>query len=275
MPLARPIRRKNHGRGHSYYDANGVKVTGVTSVLQKGIPKPALVKWAAGCAATCAVDEWDELSAMPVMDRYNRLVDAPNRDRDTAGVQGTAVHRLAVPLVAGKEVKVPQKLRGYVESYARFLDDYKVEPVLTEFTVVSYEPDSEYAGTGDQIADLRVTDGIRQAWPEFGDVDLFTLLYDIKTGRKGIFGETALQLAAYRYAGFYVDENGEEQPMPTVDATAAVWLRDNGYDLVPVEAGPRQHRQFLYAMQVARFSAESRDLVGDPVPHPMPDEVAE
>jgi hypothetical protein len=40
------------------------------------------------------------------------------------------------------------------------------------------------------------------------------LMVDLKTNRSGIFGETALQLAGYRYADTYLDEDGNEQPMP-------------------------------------------------------------
>jgi hypothetical protein len=47
--------RKNHGRGHTYY-INGTKVDGVTTIIGNGLPKPALVNWAARCAADEAVD---------------------------------------------------------------------------------------------------------------------------------------------------------------------------------------------------------------------------
>ncbi|MBQ1164539.1 hypothetical protein KBZ21_41910, partial [Streptomyces sp. A73] len=43
-------------------------------------------------------------------------------------------------------------------------------------------------------------------------------------GRSGIWGETALQLAAYARAEFYLDEHGIEQPIPHVDGGLAVWM---------------------------------------------------
>ncbi|MBQ1163885.1 hypothetical protein KBZ21_38450, partial [Streptomyces sp. A73] len=72
-----------------------------------------------------------------------------------------------------------------------------------------------YSGTPDVIGD--VPDGRR-------------LICDYKSGRSGIWGETALQLAAYARAEFYLDEHGIEQPIPHVDGGLAVWLRADGYD---------------------------------------------
>ena len=86
-------------------------------------------------------------------------------------------------------------------------------------------------------------------------------LLDIKTTRSGIYGETALQIAAYRNAEFYLDADGEEQPMPAVDACGAIWVRADGYDLIPVDASPTTFRTFLYVQQVAKFTANSADLV--------------
>ena len=83
-----------------------------------------------------------------------------------------------------------------------------------------------------------------------------TWLLDLKTTRSGIFGETALQLAAYRHAEFYLDTEGEEQPMPEVDRVGAIWCRADGYDLIPVEAGADVYRMFQYAQMVARFTTE-------------------
>ncbi|MBQ1163414.1 hypothetical protein KBZ21_36080, partial [Streptomyces sp. A73] len=61
------------------------------------------------------------------------------------------------------------------------------------------------------------------------------LICDYKTGRSGIWGETALQLAAYARAEVYLDEHGIEQPIPHEDGGLAVWLRADGYDTYLVE----------------------------------------
>ena len=160
-------------------------------------------------------------------------------------------------------MEVPTELAGHVESYVRFLDEFDVAPVLVEAVVMSHR--HGYAGTLDLVADLVDRDDPdqpRQRW-----------LLDVKTSRSGIFGETALQLAGYRYADTYVSD-GEEHPMIPVDRTGAVHVRADGYDLVPVEAGERQHRDFLYVQQVSRFVDDARDLVGDPIDPPRTREAA-
>lgn len=269
-----PIQRRNHGRGHSYVDANGIKVPGVTTIIGDGVPKPALVPWAAGKTAEYAVDNWDELSALPVSERFKRMKAAPYADRNAAAAQGTRVHKLAVPLLHGKEIAVPQELRPYVEGYVRFLDVFDVRPILSEFVVVSHT--HGIAGTGDLLTDLGNTDdAVREAWPEIPDDVLARLLIDIKTARKGVYGDVALQLAGYRYADVYIDEYGNEQPVPAVHGCGVVWLPGDGdFKLVPVTAGRAQYRSLLYAQQVADFVATSRDLVGEPVTPPLSDEAA-
>jgi hypothetical protein len=252
MPYAPPVRRVNRGKGHSYVDANGAKVPGVTTIMGNGVPKPALINWAANITAGYAIDHWDELGEMSPSVRLAKLKEARYADRDAAANRGTAVHTLAEKLVLGKEVDVPDELAGHVESYVRFLDEWDVQPVLTEFVVVSHK--HGYAGTGDLIADLvdPVRPGERVRW-----------LLDVKTSRSGVYGETALQLAGYRYADFFLNAAGDEEALPVVQRTGVIHVRADGYDLVPVEAGPDQFRSLLYVQQVANFCAESRDLVGE------------
>lgn len=255
------IRRVNRGKGHSYIDdETGQKVPGVTSFLDKGVPKPALINWSASATVDYAIDHWEALSALTPSARAKELLGARYAVKDAAANKGTKIHALASRLIHGEAVTVPDGLEGYVESYVRFLDEWDVQPVLVEATVISHA--HGYCGTLDLVADLLDPDmpGERVRW-----------LLDVKSNRSGIFGETALQLAGYRYSDAYIDGDIEaEVEMPTVDRTGAVWVRQNGYDLVPVEADEPQHRQFLYAQQMAGFVETSRDLVGEPLAAPYP-----
>jgi hypothetical protein len=254
------IVRRNHGRYHSYVDTDsGLKVPGVTKLTGDGIPKPFLVDWAANTTADYALDNWDSLAQMAPSARLKELRGARYADRDKAGNRGTQVHKLAQKLVAGDRVAVPDELAGHVESYVRFLDEFDVTPILVEATVASHT--HRYCGTLDLIADLLDPDD-----PERGPSVRWLL--DVKTSRSGVFGETALQLAGYRYADVYLDEVGEECEMLQVERTGAVHVRADGYDLMPVEAGELQHRQLLYAQQIGQFVADSRDLIGEPVISP-------
>lgn len=92
---------------------------------------------------------------------------------------------------------------------------------------------------------------------ELADGSLWLL--DWKTGASGIFPESALQLAAYQRAEHYIGPDGEEKPMPQVDRCGCVWLRADGYDLVPVDTDDNTFRTFLYAQQVARFAKAPRE----------------
>lgn len=259
------IRRVDRGKNHWYVDTDtGAKVPGVTGLGDKGLPKPALINWAANATAEYAVDHWDELAALAPSVRLKTLQGSRYAVRDAAANKGTKVHKLAELLVKGERVAIPEGLDGHVQSYVRFLDEFDVEPVLVERTV--YSRQFGYCGTFDLVADLLDPDDPE---PDPALRERRRWLLDVKTNRSGIFGETALQLAAYRYADVWIDEeNGTENEMPEVDLTGAIHVRADGYDLIPVEAGPLQHRQFLYVQQVAAFSETSRELIGEPVISP-------
>lgn len=251
------IKRTNHGAGHKYVDVDtGARIPGVTTLIKKGAPTSrALMNWHANATIDYAVDHWDELAELSISERIKRLSRARYEVRDKARRRGSVVHKLAERLINDEKVPIPEGLEGYVEAYVKFLDEFAVKAVLTEFVVVSHE--HKYCGTGDLIGDLATV----EEEPDESE----RWLLDIKLTRSGVYGETALQLAPYRFADAWVDADGVEHEIPEVTRTGVVWVRPDGYDLVPVEAGQRQFYQFLYAMQMAEFADESRDLVGDPV----------
>jgi len=245
------IQRRNYGRGHAYYDTdNGQKIPGVTTILGDGLPKPALVGWAANTTAEYAVDHWDELTDLKPSERLKTLQKARYADRDAAANRGTAVHLLAEKLVAGHKVDVPDELAGHVDSYVRFLDDFDVQPIITEGVILNRS--HRYAGTLDLICDIPTF----KAGP---------LICDVKTSRSGVWPDNALQIAAYRYADVYLDADGTEKPLPEVAGAAVIHVRADGYDLVPIQAGPTEFRYFLYVMQLWRWANEhSKTVVGEP-----------
>jgi hypothetical protein len=240
--------RRNYGRGHSYY-LDGGKIPGVTTILSDGLAKPALVNWAARTVAGYAVDHWDGLGEMAVSERLEVLKGAHWADRDAAGKRGTEVHALADKLAKGEEVAVPDELAGHVDAYVKFLNDFEPHPVLTETSVVSMTK-WPYAGTLDMVADF----------PGLGQ----RLLCDIKTARSGVFPDNGLQLAAYRYATHHLAHGGQLAEMPPVDGCAVIHVRSDGYSLVPVRAGPPEHRVFLYCRELWRWAHDtSKTVVGE------------
>ena len=249
--LVPPTRRINRGRGHSYL-LDGEPADGVTWIIGDGVPKKALIDWAARTTAGYAVDHWDDLLTLTPSERLRTLEKARWIDRDSAAVRGTDVHRLAHRLAAGQEVDVPDHLVDHVDAYLRFTEDWQPEEILVEAVVGNRQ--WRYMGTLDLVA--RLTDG--QLW-----------ILDWKTAASGIWPESALQLAAYRRADFWLDQEGIEQPLPDIDTAGCVWLRADGYDLIPVDTSDETFRIFLYAQQVARFTRQSRETyVGEALTPP-------
>jgi hypothetical protein len=211
------IERRNHGRGHSYI-VDGQKLPGVTTIIDGTLPKKALIEWAGKTTANYAIDYWDELSQETPSKRLARLNGARFEEKDTAARRGTEVHTLGEQLVRGDRVDVPDELAGHVESYLNFLDTWNPEPVQVEMVVANRTVG--YCGTADLVADLAGT-----RW-----------LLDLKTGRSGIFGETALQCAAYRRAEAYLGADGQEHPVAElgIQRVGAIHVRADGWDLRPL-----------------------------------------
>lgn len=244
---------------HRYW-LDGKPIPGVTTLIGDGLPKKALIYWAAKSVAEYVADNAEHLrECYDWMDRGQlvaMLKETPWSARDRAAVKGTDVHALAEKLVAGEEVEVPDLLAGFVDSCVRFLDDWKVHPVITE--VSAAHRSHWWAGRPDLVGRL----------PD-GRVGLF----DWKTGASGIWPETAFQLAAYSHAEFYTTDGEDENPFPQVDFCAAVWLREDGYDVIPVKADDAVYQEFRHIAYVAKTSKRMKDYVGDPLVAPSQEEV--
>ena len=253
------VTRRVDGRnGGHWYRLDGEKVDGVTTVIGNGVPKPAIPYWAAREVAGFAYDNLDIVSDLKRDEAVDLLKGVPWRDRDRGARRGGEVHGYASAMINGEEVEVPEELVGHVDSYLKFLEAFNVQPVLVEF--VCGNRTHRWMGTGDLIADFN--DGLRR-------------LVDIKTTRSGIYPEATIQVAAYRNAEFYLDAYGKERPMIPVDACAAVWVRADGYDLVPLNADPFAYRVFRHAQVIAQWQGKDGpgdQSVGDVIQPPQPNE---
>jgi hypothetical protein len=247
MQYVGPIRRvEGTYRGkptHHYEDANGQRIPGVTTILDKGMPKPALVPWGIKSVAEYAVNNREQLAGLAPTEMLKELKGAPYRERDAAAKRGTEVHNLAERLVQGLEVTVPAELDRHVAHYCEFLDVFNPQPILTEVTV--YNCEYGYAGTLDLVAEIG-----GEVW-----------LLDIKTA-KGVYAETAYQLAAYRYATHYVDGDGVEQPMPAIDRCAVIHVTDTAWRVVPMQADEQVLKGFRHIAMVAREAESNGAYVG-------------
>jgi hypothetical protein len=250
------IQRINGSRGH-WYKIDGKKADGVTTLISNGLPKPALVRWAAKSVAEHVADNLDAVAGMAPMGR-DAIVDAlkgvPWASARRAAVKGTEVHQLAERLSHGEEVEVPEHLDGYVDSCLGFLDDWQVRPIRTETVVGSRR--WRYCGSFDGVWSL--PDGRH-------------VIGDYKTSGSGIYPEVALQEAAYAHAEVYLDDTGE-RPMAELNITGAlaVWLRPDGYDVYEVDISEAVFKDFLHVAWVARTSDRMKQWLSDALPRPTP-----
>lgn len=250
------IQRVETKYGHSY-KIDGKRAVGVTTAL-KGIPKDAIVPWAAKEVATYVVDNIYDVKRMldsggkyPTIDFLKGI---PNQRRDTAAIRGTAVHALAEKYIRGEEIEVPDDVLPYVEGYAQFIADWSPVSVHEELVVASRT--HGYAGTLDSIQDL--PGGVGRA------------LVDYKTSR-GVYGEVALQVAAYRYAEVYLDADGNEHDMPPVDSTLCLHIQPGTYDLIPLHADQVAFEKYLTAQRNYLDNVQSKKLdklIGEPMTRP-------
>jgi hypothetical protein len=257
------------GRGHSYL-LDGDKVPGVTTILNAGVPKPALVDWAARMAADYAINHWDELATQPPSERHEAIRGARWSTLREAGERGREVHALVHRYLLGEDISAPEDLAGLFDAGCLFVEEWQVKEVAVEVACFHRAAPEEgrphpYGGRFDLLAKL----ADERLW-----------LLDYKTSLKGVFPDYALQIAGYRYSDFYIldgdlDENGAavEHPMPSVDRTGVVWLRaDGSYDLVPLEADYRALEIFTAAQQIATFTGSDRDeWIGDAIRPPQPE----
>ena len=230
------------------YKLDGQWVPGVTGLIGKGLPKPALPYWSAKTVAEWVADNPDLTEELKRLGGRGPAVaflkELPWQKRDEAAIRGTDVHALAERLVHGEEVAVPEHLAAHVQGYVDWLDKSGAEALLTERPVASRQ--WRYAGTFDLIARL----------------DGKTWLLDVKTS-SGVYGSMALQLAAYGNAEFYLDHDGNEQPLPAIDRYGVLHVTEYGTTLhyLPASANESAWRDFLHVAHVGRRAKQIDDYL--------------
>jgi hypothetical protein len=226
--------------GHRVYRWQGRDYPSVTAILNGGVPKPFLPRWAAKAAAEYAIAHLDHLRRLPPRQAIREVRQAPFTKRDAAAEVGDLVHAVVEAAATGQPCPaVPDDAAGYVAGFDRFTADHAPGFLAAEQTV--YSRRYGYAGTFDLLATL----------PDHGLV-----LVDVKTGNR-VYPEACLQLAAYAAADFIGQADGAtEQPLPAIQAGAVLHLRPGGYQLLPVPIGPAVLEAFLSALAVFRFATD-------------------
>lgn len=241
--------------GHRYR-LDGRTVPSVTTILNGGIPKPALIYWAAQVTAEAVADlpsTVDELRRLGRAPFVAALTAVHKQRRNEAAVRGTDVHAYAEHVVHGDTVDVPDDLVDVVSGYARWLDLFGLVPELVERPVASRT--HGYAGRFDVIGTMR--DG--QRW-----------LLDIKSSR-GVYGDAACQLSAYARAEFYVPADDiVETRLPDIDRIGVVHVTPSGTDLYPMGDIDQGFAEFLAAQTIYAGASRRRRLTEVPAGVPLP-----
>lgn len=239
------------------------------STISKALAKPYLIPWAAKMAGECAAEEWDYLSTLKKGDRIQRIKSASARNNTRASAKGNQVHafiedwiRLGQPddydisqcprdedLIkwneAGENPITKNELVPYFEGFKLWVVKFEPKFIHSETTV--WNKGEKYAGTLDLIAEL----------PHFqlpGEKEPGCIaILDAKSG-KGIYPEVGLQLSAYARAEFYLDMDGNELPLPPVEAAFALHVQPGVSHMIPVNIEDEVYNSFLYIREAFRFS---------------------
>jgi hypothetical protein len=220
----------NRGGSRFYVNPDsGRKNPGVTSVLNM-LPKPFLTFWSSKVVAEYAVENIGEVVGIAMKDpkaAIDLLKGAPRRFTANSADVGSEAHDAFEHIAKGEEVRITPNLKPFIEHFREFLEVAKPEFVFLEETVWSDE--HGFAGSFDALARL-TGDGV-------GDLKGKLLFMDWKTTRSGVHEEVALQLCAYSRATHIIRPDGSRVPLPKADGGAVLWVRPEGWKLVPVETG--------------------------------------
>lgn len=176
-----------------YYLLNGELAYGVTNVLQI-LAKPALVPWAARCAAEYFEKNLKAgvpLDEVEIQHLVKEAKWAHRNRKDGAADMGTFVHDWVEKYVTGDPQSEPvnPQLRKATKAFVKWYEATNIEPLSSEQKLCS--PTLMLAGTVDFI----------------GKVDGKLTIIDWKTG-SGIYPEMFLQMGAYVL--MYEEEFGEK-----------------------------------------------------------------
>lgn len=248
--------------GNHSYSLDAVRAFGVSAVVKRASRPDGLIRWSARSAAEYAAAHTEELAVMGEASWVAHVAKASDRLRDASMVAGKQVHSIAERLVFGEPVDTldpdtgepyPDDVVRMGSQVAHFMDRWDVTPDTALVEQMVFHDEYRYAGRFDLCAVLRGGD----RW-----------LVDYKTGATGVWPETSMQLTAYSRAT-HVVVRGHDMLLPPIQRCAALWVRPDGWELVPVKTDEDTFRAFLHAMEVHRWTNRRRDdLIGAPLPVP-------
>lgn len=261
--------QKSKGARFYVNDARpGISVPGVTSVISMLPKQDFLGPWQAGMAADLAIDSFSYLKEMADRDRAGArryIAGAARRYTEVRSKLGSRAHDVFERLMNGEDVSyVHPDITNHVAHFRSFLAAVNPELVRAEDVAWSYE--HEYAGSFDAILRVWVeaTDKGPVITPDRSGTPILVMV-DYKTS-KSTYSDVALQLAAYRYADVVIDPDGNEEPMPELDAAAVLHITDDQWAFKGVRADRDVFESFLTLRKVFGWVREdSKDVIGKPL----------
>lgn len=291
--------------GRYYTDSDGQRYFSVTTIINGGIPKPALMPW-----AQKAVGEEAIRVMGPVLAECQKALGAITESWLTLGtpvawttkiseearshVEATLQRFTSDNLLAGIVSDVPkerEKARKYLsatpnrvrdkaavlgQSIHRAIEAYileqpmpmfapDVQPFMTQFNNFLEEHTPEF-----EVSEAVVYNTTKQY---AGTLDFTAHLPKVGEGlyigdvKSGnrVYPEVGLQLAAYRAAEFLETKAGRFE-MPEITGGVTLHLRPNYFKLLPIECGNEQFRVFEYAREIYRFVSEGhKEVIGEAI----------
>jgi hypothetical protein len=232
------------------YEWKGKDYVSVTTAIKNGVSKPGLIGWAARTVANLAVEMQSDDNGQPQTLNVKSLMQAFDGARGGAASIGNVVHSIAEKISNNQSVdlnSLGDDVRPYVESFIRFVDEWKPKFIETEAFVASRK--HEYAGTLDAIVEFNGK----------------AYILDIKTG-KNVYPEVGLQMAAYARADFIGRVDQDEKQLPEINMNKGIVLhiRPDKYDVYPVMIGEQVFETFLSALDMHHCSTSLKHYIVGP-----------